>query len=295
MIDPNAKIYINGEFYAPEDAKISVFNWSFIYGDGVFEGLPMHEGRCFRLMHHLDRLYTSIGHMQIPFTLNREQVIDIVRETVAVNKLSDGYMRFLVARGTGPTGLRNIDRLKGPDIVVIPQLEKQRTTEESAQMKVRAKTVGVRRTPPECLDPRVKANNYQNMILAKLEQRAAGADQAIMLDIYGFIAEGPAENIFAIRQGRLVTPLPHNVLNGVTRGAIMEIGADQGLDVREMNMTLHDLYNAEELFVTGSLRGIAPITEVDGRTIGEGRMGPISRQILDQYWGMEAQEGFRLM
>jgi len=100
VINPNAKIYINGKFYAPEDAKISVFNWSFIYGDGVFEGLPMHKGRCFRLMQHLDRLYTSIGHMQIPFTLTRQQIVDIVRETVAVNKLADGYMRFLVARGS---------------------------------------------------------------------------------------------------------------------------------------------------------------------------------------------------
>jgi len=295
VINPEARIYINGKFYAPADAKISVFNWSFIYGDGVFEGLPMHKGRCFRLMQHLDRLYTSITHMQIPFTLKREEIVEIVRQTVKENKLSDGYMRFLVARGTGPTGLRNIDMLQGPDIVVIPQLETQRTTEESAQMKVRAKTVGVRRTPPECLDPRVKANNYQNMILAKLEQRAAGADQAIMLDIHGFIAEGPAENIFAVRQGKLLTPLPHNVLNGVTRGAIMEIGTDQGLNVREMNMTLHDLYNADELFVSGSLHGIAPITEIDGRKVGEGKMGPISRKILEQYWAMEAQEGYRLM
>jgi len=221
--------------------------------------------------------------------------LDAIRQTVNVNSLEQGYLRPIVTRGTGPMGLRNIQHIHAPDIVIIPQIEGILSVEQIAQMQVRAKTVGVRRTPPECLDPRVKACNYMNLIMAKLEHLASGADTAIILDTHGFVAEGPADNIFAVRRGRIYTPPPQNVLNGITRATVMEIAAAESNPVIEANLTLYDLYTAEEVFVTGSLEGIVPITEIDGRKVASGRMGELSLHLLECYRQRARAEGIPVL
>jgi branched-chain amino acid aminotransferase len=290
---PELHVYINGEMVPASQATMPVYSWGFIYGDGVFEGLPVVDGRCFRLHDHIDRLLASARYVMIP-SPSHEEWVDAVMMTAQASKLRDGYMRPILSRGVGMMGTRHMDSLGRPDAVVIPQRESVRGADEVAQMQVSARILTIRRTPPQCLESRAKLCNYQNNIMAVLEQRRLGADVGIMLDIAGFIAETAAANLFAVHGDRISTPRRHNVLNGITRATVMDIVAREGSAVDERDLTPFDLYSADEVFLTASLDGLTPVTDIDGRSIGSGRMGPVSRHLLETYNAMLGTEGVDL-
>jgi branched-chain amino acid aminotransferase len=293
--DDELLVYVNGEFKPAAEASVSVFSWGFLYGDGVFQGLAVKEGRCFGFESHMDRFFQSAAYMAIVPPVSRDECEAIIAETARINDLYEGYLRPLFTRGVGRMGLRNVQSLGGGEFFVIPQHERAYTVEEVKANLHRAKTVSVRRIPPASIDARAKLCNYQNNILAVIEHRAAGADTGIMLDVHGFVAEGPAENIFVVKDGEVSTPPRHNVLNGVTRAAIIEVARAQDRLVRERDLTVYDLYNADEVFFTGSLHGIGPVAEIDGRRIGSGEIGDVSLELLLGYRALEEAESFELI
>lgn len=272
-------VYVNGEYLSKDNAKISVFDHNFVYGDGVFEGLQLSGGIVFKLREHIDRLFKSCRYMQIDLPLSREQYARIVCETASKNKLRDGYMRVIVTRGVGPTGIRNMDQLVGPTVVVIGQHEDINKKAGVFKNGCRAIVSSYRRVPPDSVDSRVKTCNYINNILAYLEAKHAGADTAIMLDNTGYIAEGYGSNIFAVTDGVLRTPPEGNILAGITRSTILGICKDLGIEAHETRMTLYDLTTADEVFESASMLEIGPIVSITGTRIGDGKVGPITRKL----------------
>jgi branched-chain amino acid aminotransferase len=270
-------VYINGEFFAPQDAKVSVFDHGFIYGDGIFEGLQATKGGIFRLDAHMDRLYRSAKYMEIEIPLTRGAFIAAILETAQRNNLRDGYMRPVVSRGAGPTGLRNMDKLGPPTVAIIAQHE----TEGKHQpgKGVAAHVTSIRRIPSECLDSRVKSCNYINNILAYLETKHCGAESAIMLDLNGNVSEGYANNIFAVDGSTVVTPPLGNVLAGITRDVIIELCRSQEIPIVERPLTVYDLVTGSEAFESSTLGEVMPIASIDGQVIGNGRPGPVTSRI----------------
>lgn len=268
--------YVNGKLVPLAEAKVSVTDRSFLYGDGAFEGIQVQGGIIYQLDEHVGRLFQSCQYLHIRVPVSPGQTRDAVIEVVRANQLADGYLRPLVTRGEGPLGIDRTDELGPPTVVIVPQ---HRQTREGKAL--RAKVLATRRTPPQCMDPRVKSNNYLNNIMGKLEQKASGADVGIMLDLEGLVAEGCGENVFAVRQGRLVTPPPYHALDGLTRRAVLALAAREKIPAAEQPMTLYDLFTADEVFVTATMTGIAYVTEIDGRAIGGGAPGPLSRHLRE--------------
>jgi branched-chain amino acid aminotransferase len=270
-------VYINGEFFAPQDAKVSVFDHGFIYGDGIFEGLQAANGGIFRLDAHMDRLYRSAKYMEIEIPLTRGAFIAAILETAQRNNLREGYMRPVVSRGAGPTGLRNMDKLGPPTVAIITQHE----TEGKHQpgKGVAAHVTSIRRIPSECLDSRVKSCNYINNILAYLETKHCGAESAIMLDLHGNVSEGYANNIFAVDGSTVVTPPLGNVLAGITRDVIIELCRSQEIPIVERPLTVYDLVTGSEAFESSTLGEVVPIATIDGQVIGDGTPGPVTNRI----------------
>jgi len=287
-------VYINGKIVPAAEATVSVFDWGFLYGDGVFEGLPVVNGRCFKLHEHIERLLASARYALIPSRVTHDEWVAAVKATAQASNLRQGYMRPLVTRGTGMMGLRNIGQLGEPSALVIPQQEVPKTAEEVARMKVTARILSVRRTPPQCVESRAKLCNYQNNIMALLEQIQVGVDVGIQLDLSGFVAEAPAANIFVVHGDRVSTPRRHNVLNGITRATVIEIVAELGGEVVETDLTPFDLLSADEIFTTASLDGVVPVTEMNGRRVGNGAMGSMSRRLLDAYNSLQQRAGVDL-
>ena len=268
--------YVNGKLVPLSEAKVSVTDRSFLYGDGAFEGIQVQGGIIYQLDEHVERLFRSCRYLRIAVPLSGAEMRGAIIEVVRGNGLADGYLRPLVTRGEGPLGIDRGDELGPPNVVIVPQ---HRQTREGRAL--RAKVLSVRRTPPQCMDPRVKSNNYLNNIMGKLEQKASGADLGIMLDLEGFVAEGCGENIFAVRAGALLTPPPFHALDGLTRQAVLKIAAREAVSAAERPMTLYDLFTAAEVFVTATMTGIAYVTEIDGRPVGDGQPGPLSRRLRD--------------
>jgi branched-chain amino acid aminotransferase len=266
--------HVNGKLVPLAEARVSVTDRSFLYGDGVFEGIQVQGGIIYQLDEHVARLYQSCRYLHIPVPIPPPQMRDAIVEVVRTNRLAEGYLRPLVTRGEGPLGIDRTDELGPPNVVIVPQ---HRQTREGKAL--RAKVLSARRTPPQCMDPRVKSNNYLNNIMGKLEQKASGADVGIMLDLEGFVAEGCGENVFGVRGGGLHTPPPFHALDGLTRRAVLAIAAREGIPAAERSMTLYDLYTADEVFVTATMTGIAFVTEIDGRPIGAGAPGPLSQRL----------------
>lgn len=269
-------VYVNGQYFPAQDAKISVFDHGFIYGDGVFEGLQASNGAIFRLEAHMDRLYRSAKYMEIEIPLTRGAFISAILESAQRNKLRDGYMRPVVSRGAGPTGLRNMDKLGPPTVVIIVQHE---TEGKHAGTGVTAHVTSIRRVPSECLDSRVKSCNYINNILAYLETRHCGAETAIMLDLQGNVSEGYANNIFAVDGDTVVTPPLGNVLAGITRDVIIELCRSLSIPIQERPLTVYDLVTGSEVFESSTLGEIVPIASIDGQTIGKGSPGPVTSRL----------------
>ncbi len=284
------KIYVDGTLYSREDAKISVFDHGFLYGDGVFEGIRAYDGSVFRLKDHIDRLYRSAKTIALDIPYTREQLTQAVLDTVAANEQRDAYVRLVVSRGPGDLGIDpgNCGR---PTVVIICaeiKLYPKALYETGAAIV----TSSVRRVPIQCLDPRIKSLNYLNNIMAKLDARRAGALEAVMLNHQGRVAECTADNIFFLADSILKTPdLMNGALPGITRATVLELAQEMGMATEEGNYGLHDLYNADELFLTGTGAEIMPVIAVDGRSVGAGKPGPTTKKLLEAFRKRRTQDG----
>ena len=277
-----SKVYINGTFFDKEDARISVFDHGLLYGDGVFEGLRSYCGKVFRLHEHLERLFESARaiHLQIPMAI--DSLADAVNEALKVNGIDDGYVRLVVTRGVGTLGL-DPAQTSDPQVIIIAD----RITlypEEFYTNGLKIVTVSTVRNHPAALSPRIKSLNYLNNILAKIEGKQAGCIEALMLNHKGEVAECTGDNIFLVRRGILLTP-PRDagILDGITRQAVCELAVESGLEVQEIPLTRHDVFIADECFLTGTAAEVIPVIEVDSRMIGDGRPGPITQDLIKQF------------
>ncbi|GAB6097352.1 branched-chain-amino-acid transaminase [Desulfatiferula olefinivorans] len=272
------KIYIDGTYYDKDEAKVSVFDHGLLYGDGVFEGIRIYGGKVFKLDEHLERLYDSAAALYLTIPMAREDLARAVRDTVSANEKHDGYIRLIVTRGRGNLGLNPFTCDRASVIIIVDdiQLYPQSCYEEG----IAVITASVRRTPPDCLDPRIKSLNYLNNIMAKVEAIQAGCLEALMLSREGYVAECTGDNVFFIRGGVLVTPdSAQGALAGITRSTVIEAAGQIGVPVRVACVTLYDLYTADECFLTGTAAELIPVTRIDGRVIGDGRPGPLTADL----------------
>ncbi|MEM1602808.1 MAG: branched-chain-amino-acid transaminase [Candidatus Bathyarchaeia archaeon] len=281
--DENILVYIDGKFYPKEEAKISVFDHGFLYGDGVFEGIRAYDGIVFKLREHIDRLYSSAHAIMLNIPLTREEMIEAVLETLRRNNLRDAYIRLVVTRGVGDLGL-DPRKCSKPSVIIIAVPMLKLYDEEKRRKGISAIISWIRRDPVDATSHEIKSLNYLNSILAKIEANNVGADEAIILDTNGYICEATGENIFIVKDGKLYTPpRSSGALPGITASVVKKIAAKLGYEVIERNITVTELYNADEAFLTGTGAEIMPIREVNGRRIGDGRMGPITERILEEF------------
>jgi branched-chain amino acid aminotransferase len=276
------KVWINGTLYEKQDARISVYDHGLLYGDGVFEGLRSYGGRVFRLEQHLARLWNSAKAILLSIPLAREEMARAVNETLKANELQDAYIRLVVTRGAGTLGL-DPNRTSDPQVIVItdhiavypPELYRQ---------GLEIVTASTMRNHPSALNPRIKSLNYLNNILAKIECLQAGCMEALMLNHKGEVAECTADNIFLVRDGVLLTPpTDAGVLEGITRDAVIELARASGREVREVPITRHDVYIADECFLTGTAVEVIAVVKIDSRKIGTGAPGPITRDLKQRF------------
>src|SRR6266568_2271297 len=269
------KIYLDGKYYDERGAKISVFDHGLLYGDGIFEGIRAYNARVFKLKEHIDRLFCSAKSILLTIPLAHADMMKAVVETCRRNKLRDGYIRLLVTRGVGTLGL-NPNRCKNPSVIIIAD-KIQLYPPELYQKGMEIVTVPTVRNLHSALNPAIKSLNYLNNILAKIEANNSGCEEAIMLNAEGFVSECTGDNVFMIKEGRLLTPpLFAGALYGITRQVVMEMGAESGLIVGEPHLTRYDVFNADECFLTGTGAELIPIVKIDGRVIGAGKPGPIT-------------------
>ena len=286
-------IYIDGKFYPEEEAKISVFDHGLLYGDGVFEGIRAYEGRVFKLEEHLRRLEDSAQAILLKIPLDRDEMRSAVLETCKRNKMKSGYLRLVVTRGKGYLGL-SPDRCKKPTIIIIAS-ELELYPEKYYREGLRVVTVPTWRNSPAALDPSIKSLNYLNNILAKIEGQQAGAQEVIMLNPQGLVAECSGDNIFIIRDQVLITPkLSSGALNGITRNTVLEIAREAGWKTREDDVRRYDLFTAEEMFLTGTGAEVIPVVEVDGRVIGAGKPGKHTTDLIRRYHKLVTSTGTKI-
>ncbi len=284
------KIFIDGEYYSERDAKVSVFDHGLLYGDGVFEGIRAYNGRVFKLKEHIDRLFYSAKSILLEIPMSHAEVMRATVETCRKNKIRDGYVRLVVTRGVGTLGL-NPNRCKRGSVIVIAgkiQLYPPDLYERGMEII----TVPTTRNLHSALNPAIKSLNYLNNILAKIEANNAGVEEAIMLNAEGFVAECTGDNLFIVKDGKLFTPpLSAGALYGITRGTVMDLAREAGHEVSEPNLTRYDVFNADECFLTGTGAEIIPVTKVDGRVIGTGKPGPITRKLENDYHALTKVSG----
>ena len=276
------KVYIDGKYYDEKNAKVSVFDHGLLYGDGVFEGIRAYNGRVFKLKEHIDRLFYSAKAILLEIPVSHAEVMKAVVETCRKNKLRDGYIRLVVTRGVGTLGL-NPNRCKRPSIIVIAD-KIQLYPRELYERGMAIVTVATTRNLHNAVNPAIKSLNYLNNILAKIEANIAGVEEAIMLNSNGYVAECTGDNIFIIKAGQMFTPpLSAGALYGITRGVVMAMGREAGLLVSEPNLTRYDLFIADECFLTGTGAELIPVTKIDGRVIGSGKPGPVTKRLVQSY------------
>ncbi len=276
------QIYIDGKYYPKSQAKISVYDHGFLYGDGVFEGIRVYSGVVFKLKEHVQRLYDSAHAMMLTIPLTQDQMIKAVTETVKKNNLKDSYVRLIVTRGEGDLGL---DPRKCCIATVIVIADHIKLHEGEAKVKGITTLVSwVRRDPVDGTSHEIKSLNYLNSVMAKLEANMSGADEAICLEKNGCVAEGVGENVFIVKGGTLYTPpTSTGALEGITAKAVVEIAEKLGIKVIVENLTLFMLFNAEEVFFTGTAAEIVPIRQVNWRSIGKGSRGPITEKLTIEF------------
>lgn len=282
MAASSLQVYISGKLYPKDEAKISVYDHGLLYGDGVFEGMRSYGGKVFRLQQHLDRLWKSAKAICLEIPMTMEAMAAAVNSTLQVNGITDGYIRLVVTRGSGTLGL-DPNRCERPEIIIITDyisLYPQEFYDNGLQII----TVSTIRNHPAALSPRIKSLNYLNNILAKIEGLQAGCIEALMLNHQGHIAECTGDNIFLVSRGVLLTPpIDAGILEGITRDAVIELAREAGLSVREVPLTRHDVYVSDECFLTGSAAEVVPVVKVDSRRIGDGKPGPITRDLTRRF------------
>ena len=272
-------IYLNNKLVPAEQAVVNVYDHGLLYGDGCFEGLRIYNGTVFLLKEHLTRLYESASAIRLQIPLSMVQMAQAVNETVAANKLTNGYIRLVITRGCGQLGL-DIRNTSNPQVIIIADKIKL-YPEEYYQNGLPLITASTIRNHPQALSPRIKSLNYLNNIMAKIEGTDAGTVEALMLNHKGEVAECTGDNIFIIKHGELLTPpLDAGILDGITRQAVLRLAKGAGIPAFERTMTRHDVYVAEECFLTGSAAEVIPVISLDGRVIGDGKPGPITQHLL---------------
>ncbi|HXX37256.1 MAG TPA: branched-chain-amino-acid transaminase [bacterium] len=282
--------YVDGRFVPKEQATVSVYDHGFLYGDGVFEGIRAYQGRIFKLREHVERLFESAHTLGIKIPMTREAVADAIVETVRRSGLQDAYIRPIVSRGRGDLG---IDPRKCPTATVVIIVDTIQLYPETAyQNGLKLITTSTRMRPLDVLNPRVKTCNYLSNIMARLEANLAGADEGLMLTADGHVAECTADNVFVVKRGRVSTPPVHlGILQGVTRQTVLDLCHEMGIPAEEQTLSLHDIYTADECFLTGTGAELGPVVQVDGRTIGTGKPGPITHRVLKAFRELAAREG----
>lgn len=286
------KIYLNGKIVDQSEAKISVFDHGLLYGDGVFEGIRSYGGLVFKLKEHVDRLYESAHTLMLRIPLAKPDMVKAVVSTLQANKLKDAYVRLVVTRGPGDLGLDPRKCSKATLFIITDKIVLYPAQVYREGMEI--VTVPTPRNVPEALNPQIKSLNYLNNILAKIEATNAGVQEALMLSAHGYVAECTGDNIFIVKGGALLTPPPYaGILKGITRACVMELARKAKLPVREEMMTRHDLYNADECFLTGTAAEIAPIMKIDGRPIGLGRPGPVTLRLMKDFRAATKTDGVR--
>ena len=294
-MDKEPLIYIDGEYYPKSQAKISVFDHGLLYGDGVFEGIRAYNGVVFKLKEHIDRLYQSAHAMMLQIPATKEQMIEAVLETLRKNKMKDAYIRLIVTRGVGDLGLDPRKCLKATVIVITGAIVLHGN---EAKMKGITTLVSwVRRHPVDATSHEIKSLNYLNSVMAKIEANAVGADEAICLDKNGFVSEGVGENIFIVKNGKILTPpVCSGALPGITAQVVTKLATKLGHEVAESNITPYQLLNADEAFFSGTAAEIVPIREVNKRQIGNGSPGPVTKQLMAEFQKLvlNPKEGVRI-
>ncbi len=286
------KIYLNGKLVNASEAKISVYDHGLLYGDGVFEGIRSYGSLVFKLKQHVNRLYESAHTILLKIPMTKKEMVEAVVATLKANRLTDAYVRLVVTRGPGDLGLdpRKCDKATVFIITDKIVLYPERVYREGMEIV----TVPTPRNLPEALNPQIKSLNYLNNILAKIEATNAGVQEALMLSAHGYVAECTGDNIFIVKEGALLTPPPYaGLLKGITRGAVMDLARKAKSPVREEMMTRHDLYNAEECFLTGTAAEIAPIVKIDGRVIGLGKPGKHTLRLMKAFRKATTTDGVR--
>ncbi len=275
-------IYLNGEFVPKSKAMISVFDHGFLYGDGVFEGIRSYNGRVFRLDQHLKRFYDSARAICLDIKMTPKEMEKVVVETVKVNKLTDSYIRLVASRGPGDLGLAPWKCPKATVLCIADKINLY--PDELYKNGLRIVTVATRRNIPEGVNPNIKSLNYLNNILAKIEAKNSGCEEALLLNQQGFVAECTGDNIFIVKNGELLTPPAYiGTLDGITKQTVEEIARKLKIPTREAVMTRFDIYNAEECFLTGTAAEIIPVVDVDSRIIGTGKPGKITVKLISEY------------
>lgn len=283
-------VWLDGEFVQKNEAKVSVFDHGFLYGDGVFEAMRAYGGRVFRLQSHLQRLWESAKAIALKIPLSREKLTEKVLESLRKNKLKDAYVRLVVSRGEGDLGL-DPRKCPHPQIIIITD-KISIYPEELYEKGLEIAVVSTRRNIPSALNPRIKSLNYLNNILAKIEVNLQGLPEAIMLNKDGYVAECTADNIFIVEGEALVTPPTWvGALKGITRGVVMELAQKEGISVQERTFTPAALYTSDECFLTGTAAEVIPVTKVDGRAIGNGIAGPITKRLIKKFRELTKKEG----
>jgi len=276
------KVWIDGKLYDKDDAKVSVYDHGLLYGDGVFEGIRVYSGRVFRAADHLTRLFDSAKAIRLTIPYTRDEVQAAMEQTIKANNFTDCYIRLVVTRGAGYLGLNPNKCPRATMIVITDTIELY--PKEMYEKGMAVITSSVIRNHPNAMSPRIKSLNYLNNILAKIEANDAGVPEAIMLNHNGNVAECTADNIFVVRDGVVATPgTADGILEGITRGVILKLCKQLNIPCVEKTLQRHDLYIADECFLTGSAAEVVPVTKIDGRPIGTGQPGPVTRKLIDAF------------
>ncbi|MBI3864587.1 MAG: branched-chain-amino-acid transaminase [Planctomycetia bacterium] len=277
-----SKVFVSGKLVDKEQATVSVYDHGFLYGDGVFEGIRVYGGKVFLLTEHLDRLYESARAIRLEIPMTKADLAAATNSTVAANGLSDGYVRLVVSRGAGTLGL-DPRKTANPQIIIIADTITMYPP-ETYQQGLKLITASTIRNHPQALSARIKSLNYLNNIMAKIEGTDAGCVEALMLNHKGEVAECTGDNLFIVSRGVLKTPpVDAGILEGITRNAVIRLAREAKIPVAETTLLRHDIYVAEECFLTGTAAEVVPVTSLDGRPIGDGKPGPVTRDLLERF------------